>query len=286
MGGRSLKAGRSRRVAGRSRRVCAKCVCIARAYNMVRLWGKRGGPWAREDLYLLMPVAWVAKSPMGTGIAGPWRTGGVCCFACARSCPAMGMSEKRRSRSGARENERGCVGGSEHGASGGAALVWRGALCRARCAATAAIWALTMGATPSMQRILAKRSRRPSSGRSRRRQCRRSAHGPPRRARRPRAVAGRPQAPVLAARPPWRPLRPPRGARRTHSAGDCAQTDPFFALLAGRASSARTRARRTKPKRRTCRSASSATCSSARFPIMARRMAPPRPAATSPSGPS
>eukprot|EP00966_Prymnesium_polylepis_P285235 6589039-Prymnesium_polylepis.1 len=64
----------------------------------------------------------------------------------------MGMCEKRRSRSGACENERGCVGGSEHGVSGGAGLVWRGALCRARCAATKAIWALTMGATPSMQR--------------------------------------------------------------------------------------------------------------------------------------
>eukprot|EP00966_Prymnesium_polylepis_P100006 2315559-Prymnesium_polylepis.1 len=63
--------------------------------------GKKG---AREDLYLLMPVAWVAKSLMGTGIAGPWRAGGVCCFACARSWRFM--SEKRRSRSGARENER------------------------------------------------------------------------------------------------------------------------------------------------------------------------------------
>ena len=38
MGGRSLKAGRSRRVAGRSRRGCAKCVCRACACNMVGLW--------------------------------------------------------------------------------------------------------------------------------------------------------------------------------------------------------------------------------------------------------
>ena len=39
MGGRSLKAGRSRRVAGRSRRGCAKCVCRGCACNMVGLWG-------------------------------------------------------------------------------------------------------------------------------------------------------------------------------------------------------------------------------------------------------
>ena len=152
MGGRSLKAGRSRRVAGRSRRVCAKCACKACACNIVRLWGKRGGPWAREDVYLLKSVTWVARSPMGTGIAGSWRTGGVCSFACVRSCPAMGMSERRRSRSGARESERGCVGGSGHGASGGTALVGRGALCRARCAAATVVRALTMGAPPSMQR--------------------------------------------------------------------------------------------------------------------------------------
>ena len=41
MGGRSLKAGRSRRVAGRSRRGCAKCVCRGCACNMVGLWGGR-----------------------------------------------------------------------------------------------------------------------------------------------------------------------------------------------------------------------------------------------------
>ena len=156
MGGRSLKAGRSRRVAGRSRRVCAKCACKACACKIVRLWGKREGPWAREDVYLLKSVTWVARSLMGTGIAGSWRTGGVCSFACARSCPAMGMSERRRSRSGARESERGCVGGSGHGASGGTALVGRGALCRARCAA-ATVRALTMGAPPSMQRSFCKK---------------------------------------------------------------------------------------------------------------------------------
>ena len=156
MGGRSLKAGRSRRVAGRSRRVCAKCACKACACNIVRLWEERGGAWAREDVNLLKSVTWVARSLMGTGIAGSWRTGGVCSFACARSCPAMGVSERRRSRSGARESERGCVGGSGHGASGGTALIWRGALCRARCAAATVVRALTMGAPPSMQRSIAK----------------------------------------------------------------------------------------------------------------------------------
>ena len=42
MGGRSLEAGRSRRVAGRSRRGCAKCACKACACNIVRLWGAAG----------------------------------------------------------------------------------------------------------------------------------------------------------------------------------------------------------------------------------------------------
>ena len=77
MGGRSLKAGRSRRVAGRSRRVCAKCACKALCVQNSEVVEKRGGPWAREDVYLLKSVTWVARSPMGTGIAGSWRTG-VC----------------------------------------------------------------------------------------------------------------------------------------------------------------------------------------------------------------
>ena len=46
MGGRSLKAGRSRRVAGRSRRGCAKCVCRGCACNMVGLWGGWGAAGA------------------------------------------------------------------------------------------------------------------------------------------------------------------------------------------------------------------------------------------------
>eukprot|EP00966_Prymnesium_polylepis_P167279 3867315-Prymnesium_polylepis.1 len=89
---------------------------------MVRLWEKRGGPWAREGLCRARgwPRALWALALRARGVRG------VCAVVHVHaSCPAMGMSEKRRSRSGARENERGCVGGSEHGASGGAALVWR-----------------------------------------------------------------------------------------------------------------------------------------------------------------